>query len=62
MKRQPTEWEKMFTNDAIDKGLISKIQIARADQHQKTKQPNQKMAETLNRHFLKEELEIAKST
>ena len=59
MKRQPTEWEKMFTNDAIDKGLISKIQIARADQHQKTKQPNQKMAETLNRHFLKEELEIA---
>jgi len=25
MKRQPTEWEKVFANDAIDKGLISKI-------------------------------------
>ena len=25
MKRQPTEWEKIFTNDATDKGLISKI-------------------------------------
>ena len=25
MKRQPTEWERIFANDAIDKGLISKI-------------------------------------
>ena len=25
MKRQPTEWEKIFTNEATDKGLISKI-------------------------------------
>ena len=25
MKRQPTEWEKIFTNNATDKGLISKI-------------------------------------
>ena len=25
MKRQPSEWEKRFANDAIDKGLISKI-------------------------------------
>ena len=25
MKRQPTEWEKMFANDVTDKGLISKI-------------------------------------
>ena len=25
MKRQPTEWEKIFPNDATDKGLISKI-------------------------------------
>ena len=24
-KRQPTEWEKIFTNDETDKGLISKI-------------------------------------
>ena len=25
MKRQPTEWEKIFANGATDKGLISKI-------------------------------------
>ena len=25
MKRQPTEWEKIFANDLTDKGLISKI-------------------------------------
>ena len=25
MKRQPTEWEKMFANARTDKGLISKI-------------------------------------
>ena len=25
MKRQPTNWEKIFANDAADEGLISKI-------------------------------------
>jgi len=25
MKRQPTDWEKIFANDAANKGLISKI-------------------------------------
>ena len=25
MKRQPSEWEKLFANKATDKGLISKI-------------------------------------
>jgi len=25
MKRQPTEWEKIFANDVTNKGLISKI-------------------------------------
>ena len=25
MKRQPSEWEKIFANAATDKGLISKI-------------------------------------
>ena len=24
-KRQPSEWEKMFANEATDKGLISKM-------------------------------------
>ena len=25
MKRQPSEWEKIFANQAVDKGLTSKI-------------------------------------
>jgi len=25
MKRQPTDWEKIFANDVTDKGLIAKI-------------------------------------
>ena len=25
MKRQPTEWEKIFANDMTEKGLLSKI-------------------------------------
>ena len=25
MKRQPSEWEKIFVNEATDRGLISKI-------------------------------------
>ena len=25
MKRQPTEWKRIFVNDGTDKGLISKI-------------------------------------
>ena len=25
MKRQPSEWEKIFANEATDKGLISKM-------------------------------------
>ena len=43
-KRQPSEWEKIFANEATDKELISKIiQAAHAAQYQKTKQPNPKM-------------------
>ena len=35
MKSQPSEWKKIFANEATDKGLISKtIQAAHATQYQ----------------------------
>ena len=44
-KRQPSEWEKIFENEATDKGLISKIYKQLISSISKNKQPNPKMAQ-----------------
>jgi len=47
MKRQPTEWEKIFANDISDKGLMSKIH-KELIQYQKNKNKNKKQCNQKN--------------
>ena len=60
VKRQPSEWEKITANETTDKGLISKIykQFIQLNSR-KTNNPIKKWEKDLNRHFSKEDIQMA---
>ena len=60
VKRQPSEWEKIIANETTYKGLISKIykQLIQLN-NRKTNNPIKKWGKDLNRHFSKEDIQMA---
>ena len=58
MKRQPTEWEKIFANDITDKVFMPKIEKELKLSSRTARNLMKKWAEDLNRHFLVKDIHL----
>ena len=60
VKKQPSEWEKIIANETTDRGLIFKIykQLIQLNAR-KTNNPIKKWGKDLNRHFSKDDIQLA---
>ena len=60
VKRQPSDWEKIITNETTDKVSISKVykQLIQLNTRKQTTQ-SKKWEKDLNRHFTEEDIQMA---